>query len=58
MTEGQFLGQYRREGRDMFFAWYLLHQHMRIVGAIFIRDAVRPWAEPGLNWTAKALTRG
>jgi len=57
-TEGQALAQIRREGHDMFFGWYLAHQRVRIVGAVFMRDAVRPWAEPILNVMTRALTRG
>jgi len=57
-TEGQALAQIRREGHDMFFAWYLAQQRVRIFGAVLTRDAVRPWAEPILNAMTRVLARG
>jgi hypothetical protein len=52
MTEGQFLSQYRREGRDWQFQWYLLGQHLRILGATLTRPLV-----PVVEWLARKLDR-
>lgn len=53
MTDGEWLSQYRREGRDYFFAHYLLGRKLRILGAIIERDLLAPVFTPVLNWLSK-----
>lgn len=52
-TEAQFLARYRREGRDMFFAHYLLQRRARILGAVIERDVLSPIFTPLLDWMAR-----
>ena len=42
VSEGRWLAEYRKQGRDMFFQWYLLGQHMRIVCAQVTRAIALP----------------
>jgi hypothetical protein len=57
ITEGQFLSQYRREGRDAEFQSHLLHRRVRILGAVVVRDLVAPWADPVCDWLERAIRR-
>lgn len=52
LTEGQFLSEYRRCGRDWQFQWYLLGQRIRIVGAALTAPLV-----PLVDWLSRKLPK-
>lgn len=42
ISEGRWLAEYRKQGRDMFFQWYLVHQRVRILAAYLARAIASP----------------
>ena len=53
MTEGQWLSEYRKSGRDGEFQLHLARRH----AIIAFHKIMRPWALPFLDWLSVRLNR-